>query len=307
MTDAAERDQPENVVCHAYKADEECDILDKKQWYKSNPGLGVFRSEKDLEEQLKEASRLPSKEAGARNLLLNQRVAQEKLWLAPAVWKLNNGTPDDKVFVDKGVSVGLDLSKRNDLTVAIISAKDEDGIIHVGTHAFTPLGGIVERSARDRVPYDQWARDGILTAVPGDAIDYEWVAQWLKVNIEDKGIAINNVNFDRWRIEEMRNAAGRVGFAQLAIWNEVGQGYQSMSPRIEAMEVELLKGSIRHGSHPVLNLGAQSAIVVADPAGNRKLDKLKSSQKIDGIIAMLMSIYSLINEEEQVDISSLIG
>jgi len=297
--DDAERSQDKHTVCHVYKADEDCDLLDKEQWEKANPALGVFRDKKDLEEQLKQASRIPSQENSARNLLLNNRISLETLWLAPAVWKANSEKPDWSVFRQKGVDIGLDLSQRNDLTCAVISAKDDEGFIHVYPFAFTPLDGIAERSRRDRCPYDQWARDGVLMAVPGKTIDYEWIAGFLKKSLIDAGIEINRINFDRWRITEMRQAAARAGLnLRDQQWSEVGQGYKDMSPRVEAMETGLLQERIRHGSHPILNLGAASAIAVQDPAGSKKLDKTKASQKIDGIVAMLMSIYEHLAEIE---------
>jgi len=296
--DDAEVSQDPHTVCHVYKADEDCDLLDKKQWKKANPALGIFRSKRDLEEQLKQASRIPSMEASARNLLLNNRISLESLWLAPAVWKENGDLPDWDKFKQYGVRIGLDLSKKNDLTVALISTEDENGIIHVYPFAFTPLSGIGERSRRDRVPYDMWAKNGIIHGVPGETIDYEWVCQFLKKNVEDNGMEVHSIEFDRWRIEELQAAAERTGFAAGAEWNKVGQGYMSISPRIEAMETALLQRKIKHGKHPVLNLGASSAIVVQDPAGNRKIDKPKSSQKIDAIVAMIMSIYPWITKCE---------
>ncbi len=303
--DAAERDQPKDVVSHVYKADDDCDLLDKKQWAKANPGMGLFRSEADLKAQLEEASRIPSKENGARNLLLNNRISLESLWLAPRIWKDNNAMPDMEVFRKYGVHIGLDLSMKNDLTCACIAAKDDDGFIHVLPFAFTPMTGIEDRSRRDRVPYDTWARDGVLTAVPGSTIDYEWVSQFLRRELIDKGIDITSINFDRWRITEFKNAADREGlYAQS--WLECGQGYKDISPRVEAMETVLLQKKIRHGSHPVLNLGASSAIAVSDPANNRKLDKTKASNKIDAIIAMLMAVYPLVNEEGEIDVSAMI-
>jgi len=308
--DDAERSGDKHTVCHVYKADEGCSLLDKKQWKKANPAMGIFRNEKDLEEQLKQAERIPSQENAARNLLLNNRISLESIWLAPAVWRANGAKPEWDVFRRNGVDIGLDLSQKNDLTVAVISAKGDDGNIHVYPFAFTPVQGIEDRSKRDRVPYDQWARDGVLTAVPGKTIDYEWVAGFLKKNLIDAGIEINRICFDRWRISEFRAACERAGLIlRDQQWSEVGQGYQSMSPRLEAMETALLQERIRHGLHPILNLGAASAIATQDPAGSKKLDKTKASQKIDAIVAMLMSIYENLAEKEKppMDISAAFG
>ena len=74
IDDAVLSKDPKTVV-HLYCADKDADLLDEEQWAKANPALGLFRSESDLLEQMMQASRLPSFEHEAKNLLLNQRVA----------------------------------------------------------------------------------------------------------------------------------------------------------------------------------------------------------------------------------------
>lgn len=308
--DTAQREQPEGVVAHLYASSSD-ELMSKSGWNQANPSLrGGYRSLKDIERNANEALRIPAKASGFLNLFMNRRVARESLWLAPAVWKDNSGEIDWEVFRDKGVYIGLDLSQKTDLTCAVMAAEDDDGVVHVHPFAFTPEVGIRERSAQFKTPFDVWADTGVLIAVPGETVDYEWVAEYLKIHVEDAGIYINSIEFDRWRIDEMRSSSERAGFAVEAVWNEVGQGYQSISPRIEAMETALLKRKIRHGGHPVLNLGAAGAVVMSDPANNRKLVKnRKGGQKIDGIIAMLQAIYPIVgfNDEEAVDVGAMIG
>jgi len=305
--DTAEREQPDNVVCHLYTAKTD-DLEDRDNWWQSNPSLrGGYRSIKDIERSSAEAVRVPAKQAGFLNLFLNRRVALESLWLAPAIWKENAADPDISVFQFAGARLGLDLSMRNDLTCAVIAAADDDGNIHLLTYAFTPLGGIEDRSKRDKVPYAQWVKDGIIYAPPGDIISYDWIAAFLRIEFDRLGIEIISIEFDRWRVNDFKAACEREGFAQMAEWTEVGQGYYGISPRVENFESMLLERKIRHGSHPVLNLGASSAIRVMDPAGNSKLDKTKSSQKIDGIIAAIMAVYPLAGNDEAFDVASMIG
>jgi len=307
--DSAERESPKGVVCHVYTAPTD-EIVSKNNWNAANPSLrGGYRSLEDIERNANEAMRIPAKANGFLNLFCNRRVARENAWLAPAVWKENSGVPDWAVFREQGVHVGLDLSQKHDLTVACIAAKDDDGFVHVYPFAFTPETGIDARSARDKVPYREWSDTGILTAVPGEVVDYDWVCQFLRMHLEDEGIDVHSIEFDRWRIAELQGAAERNGFAQSAEWNEIGQGFQSQSVRIEAMETALLQKKLRHGSHPVLNLGAASAVRVQDPAGNSKLAKNKSSQKIDSVIACLQAIYPLVGLQESgnFDAMSMIG
>ncbi|RLB96615.1 MAG: terminase, partial [Deltaproteobacteria bacterium] len=268
---------------------------------------GGYRSILDIERSAAEAERLPAKQAGFLNLFLNRRVALESLWLAPSIWKENAGKPDLSVFQANGAHIGLDLSMRNDLTAAVLAARDGDDVVHLIPYAFTPLGGIDERTRRDKVPYSQWVRDGIIVAPPGDVLSYDWIAEYLRMECEINEIDILSINFDRWRINDFLAASERKGFAQEAEWNEVGQGYLGISPRVEEFETMLLQRRLRHGSHPVLNLGAASAIVISDPANNRKLDKAKSSQKIDGIVAAIMAVYPLSGNEEPFSVEAMIG
>lgn len=292
IDDAVRSDDPKTVV-HLYAADEGCDLMDRDQWVKANPALGLFRSEDDLAEQMKQAERLPSMEASARNLLLNQRIALESVWLAPGPWKSCNGQPDWDVFRREGVTIGLDLSARTDLTAAVIAAQDDDGVVHIHPYVFTPLNGLEERSQRDRAPYMDWCRDGFMVAVPGSSIDYDYVTQYLRDELDDRGVEVHKVAFDRWRISIFQKAAEDCGAFSFAEWIPVGQGYKDFSPRCEAFEALLLAKELRHGGHPLLNMAAANAVAVMDPAGSVKLDKSKASLRIDPLVAAVMAVFEV--------------
>src|SRR5262249_31452594 len=142
------------------------------------------------------------------------------------------------------------------------------------------------RMVRDRAPYDAWTRQAQLIAVPGTAIDYDWIAQVLG---EDSGrMNIVRLNYDRWRIEILRQALGRLGVA--APLEAMGQGFKDMSPALEAFEELALAGRIRHGGHPLLRWCFSNAVVARDAAGNRKLDKAKAYGRIDVAVAAIMAI-----------------
>ena len=298
MIDDAERSGDPKTVCHVYRADEGCDLLDKTQWKKANPALGIFRSEKDLEDQLTQAARLPSMEASSRNLLLNQRIALESIWLAPSVWKANNGPIDMDVFRNNPVCMGLDLSMRTDLTAAVLAAKDSDGVVHLKPYIFAPAKGIEERAARDRAPYMDWVRNGHMIAVPGSTVDYDYVSQYLRDELDDNGINVDTICFDRWRISLFQKACEDSGAFPSVFWVPVGQGFRDMSPRLESFEAKLLATQIRHGGHPLLNLAASHAIATMDPAGGRKLDKSKASQRIDPLVAAVMALHQVSEGED---------
>jgi phage terminase large subunit-like protein len=299
------------TVCHVHAAkDPACDVLDEAAWREANPALGIFRSEKDMRTLAEKASRMPAFEGSFRNLNLNQRVARERLAFAPSVWRLGSGEIDPSVFIDgRPVHLGLDLSARTDLTAAVAAALDDDGNVHLLPFCYTPENGLEERARRDRAPYDVWVKQGLLIAVPGASIDYDWLCKHLLLVLVR--MIITSMQFDRWRIDVLKAAAERTHFAELVgSWQEVGQGFKDMSPRVEAFESALLSGKVRHGGHPLLTMGAANAIAVTDPAGGRKLDKAKSTQRIDPLVAAIMAAFPALpegNTTPEVDPLAMVG
>ena len=60
----------------------------------------------------------------------------------------------------------------------------------------------------------------------------------------------------------------------------------------------LLANRVCHGSHPLLNMSAANAISVIDPAGSKKLDKSKSTLRIDPLVAAVMAAFEVSDGNE---------
>ncbi len=277
--DDAEVAKDPRIVSHVHTAPAECDLLDPAAWQAANPALGLFRSEDDLREQMTQASRMPSMENAARNLLLNQRVSTESPLISPAVWASCGGQV--LPFGDTQVYAGLDLSARTDLTALVLIGKIA-GTWHVVPHFWTPEAGLLEREKRDRAPYTMWSRQGWLHTTPGRTVDYEFVAQDIAAIVAD--LNLQAVAYDRWRIDVLRKEFEQLGVTLPLV--EWGQGYKDMAPAIDVLEAELLNARVAHGDHPVLRMCAANAIVTKDPTGARKLDKSRTTGRIDGLQAM---------------------
>lgn len=271
-----------HTVCHLHTAPEACDLLDEDAWRAANPSLGEFRSLADLREQALQAQRMPSMENAFRNLLLNQRVSTDAPFVSPDVWQAGNHAP---LPFDGPVFGGLDLSARNDLTAFVLVGKVA-GVWQVQAHFWTPEKGLAERARRDRAPYDVWTRQGLLRATAGASVDYEAVARDI-ADIVD-GLDLHAIAFDRWRMDVLQRELERLGLALPLVPH--GQGFRDMAPALDALEAELLNGRIAHGGHPVLDYCAANATTVRDPAGNRKLDKSRSTGRIDGMQALAMAL-----------------
>ncbi len=288
IDDAATGADP-RVKLFLFAADKDDDPWDAETWRKANPALGDFRSLTDMEETAAQAQRLPAFEASFRNLFLNQRAAAENHFLAPAVWALGAGQPDLSLFEDGPVFGGLDLGAVADMSALLLVAQDSDGVVHCRPEYWVPQKGLADRAARDRAPYDLWAKQGHLTPTPGASIDYSFVAHRLAEIAATCDLRL--VKFDRWRIADLQRELDRIE-CSLAL-EEHGQGYRSMTPSLERLEALALDGKIRHGGHPVLAWNASNAIATMDPAGGRKLDKSKATGRIDGLVSLAMAISAL--------------
>lgn len=285
LIDDAKRGGDPRTKVVLYTADESLDPFSDVAIRQANPHFDVFMNQAEVRDQAEAARRMPSSEASYRNLVLNQRVNTANPFVSRGIWDRNGGAPDLGVFDHAEVHIGLDLSARNDLTAAVAVAK-QDGLWHVDPTFFAPSIGVVERSHRDRSPYDQWGKSGHLILTPGASINYEQVARWLAEYCDGKNV--RSIRFDRWRIDVLKAELARLG-VELPL-EPFGQGFRDMTPALDALESELVNGNVRHGMHPVLTMCAANAVATRDPAGNRKLDKSKATGRIDGMTAFAMAM-----------------
>ena len=299
--DDAKLSKDPRIVSHIYEAKKDCDVLDRKEWKAANPALGKFVSLKKFVEAADRAKRMPSFENTFRNLHLNQRVEMSSPLIARSIWLLNSMDPDDAVFYEEPVYVGLDLSAKTDLTAMIMIAFRERW--HVKCVFWTPEKGLKERSKRDRAQYDVWAQQGLIRTIPGAAIDLETVGRDLAETLD--GMNVVAIAYDRWRFDILKKELIEIGF-DLGVEGEddyklkpFGQGFKDMAPAIDSLEELLLNEQIAHGANPVLTMCVANAKAVMDPAGNRKLDKAKATGRIDGAVALTMAVGVAVAQAQQ--------
>lgn len=290
LIDDAQTGADPRVVLSLYTAPDDADPFEADTIKLANPAFGDFQNAEEVLAMAEDARRMPSREPEYRNLILNQRVEMFSPFVSRSVWSAC-GDPVAKQF-DGPVYGGLDLSTVNDLTAKVYVSL-VDGVWHVKPTFWLPGEGLAEKSRADRVPYDVWAREGLLRTTPGRTVDYEFVAATLYEDCQR--MDVRKIAFDRWNYRHLRPWLLKAGFTEdqlegdHAIFEPMGQGFQSMSPALRDLESDLLDGKIAHGNHPVLTMCASNAVVTADPAGNRKLDKAKASGRIDGMVALTMA------------------
>lgn len=279
-------DDPE-FFAYIAAADEKDDWMDPSTWAKANPGLGVTVKQDYLEAEAKRAAQVPAYQNTFRRLHLNQWTAQETRWLDINAWDKCGTRPyTEQQLRGMACYAGLDLASTSDMAafVMVFPPEDEGHPFYVVPRFFIPRENMVERARRDRVPYDAWARDGLLIATEGNVIDYAFIL----AEIERLGemFEIKEIAFDRWGAFQLSQQLEGAGYTMAAF----GQGFASMSGPTKELLKLVLEEKLAHGSNPILRWQADNVVVSTDAAGNVKPNKQKSREKIDGIVALVMGL-----------------
>jgi phage terminase large subunit-like protein len=283
LIDDAESGRDPRTVLRFQSAPEELDTFSDEAIRAANPAFDLFMNQEEVRAMAQDAKSMNARQPEYENLVLNRRVEMRSPFVTSSTWALNGELPGD--LDGRKVWCGLDLSSVNDLTAFV--AVDDLGGVHCSF--WLPREGLAEKAKRDRVPYDLWAKEGILLTTPGNAIEYEFVAEHLR-GFFDR-CDVQKVGFDRYNMKFLLPWLTKAGFSEeeLAKFEEFGQGTQSMTPALRDLEVRLLNSRLRHGNHPILKMCAANAKVVGD-SGARKFDKHKMTGRIDGMVALAMAV-----------------
>jgi len=280
-----------------YYADEDADWTEQKTWEGCNPSMtslydgdGILDA-KRIRAQCHRAEDNPLEENAFRRLRLNQWVKQESRYLPMIAWDECEGDVNLEDLRGQGCYAGLDLASSIDIAALVLAFWGEDGTGILLPHFWVPEENIEKRARTDKVPYDQWVREGFVTATPGNVIDYATIRH--DVNELSKIYEIRELAFDRWGAVQMSQDLTEDGFTMV----DFGQGYRSMSAPTKELLKMVLDRKIAHGGNPVLRWMADNVVVTTDPAENVKPDKSKSTERIDGIVATIMAIDRLTREE----------
>lgn len=264
-------------------------LTDEALWPKVNPSLYAGIPGYDyIRAQVREAQGMPSKMATVKRLCFCQWTEADNPWIDGAAWMACKDTEFDERLLDgRRCWGGLDLSAVRDLTAfaLLFEPSLDDPFWRLEVWFWIPGVGLKQKSDQDHVPYIAWRDAGYITAIDRKTIEYEFVI----TNIMRicKPFEVVKIAFDRWNIEAFKKEVTRIG-ATLPELEEFGQGFQSMGPAVKEFE-KLLDGKLQHDGNPVLTWCAANAVAVEDSAENKKLDKSRSTGRIDGIVASVMA------------------
>lgn len=296
------------------------DWEDRKVWARVNPNLGVSVKREFLEQKYHEAKESPAFQNTFRRYYVNDWVHQVIRWIVMKKWDACAGAIDYHALAEslkgKPCYAALDLSTVTDLSALLlvfdstIRPDDSDypteedvelgeGIpkipgfefgdplpaYDVLSYFWCPEEGIRIRAKKDRVPYDLWRDEGALFATEGDAVDHGAIR--VKLNTLARDYLIQELAVDAWNAHKLITELEQEDGFTVA---RVSQGFGAMTAPTKELDALYRRRQIRHGGHPVLGWCANNVSLDKDAYDNWKPSKKKSTERIDGIVALVMAL-----------------
>jgi len=97
---------------------------------------------------------------------------------------------------------------------------------------------------------------------------------------------IRGIAIDPWHWTQLALQLQGDGFEVVTF----GQGCRDMTAPTKEWEKLVVMGKLHHGGRPVPRRMASNVAVETDAAGNLKSSKRKSTERIDGIVAVVMAL-----------------
>lgn len=286
----------ENTFVIIFCPDKEDDWKDPKTWLKASPNLGISVHMEYMETEFKKALNMGS------TTEVNFKTKNINMWVdAPDVWiqdekviRCKHGTTEQDLLGQECYG-GLDLASHVDINaLALYFPK----LKHPAFLFFfwIPEGKVLQKE--DRVDYRDWINKGYVKVTPGDVIDIEYLIAELKIIFSKYNV--KNLSFDPAKayhgvIQRLQNE----GFEE--ILDEFSQAITNMSEPTKQIELDVTAGTIDLMDNPVIRWMFRNVCIYRDPNDNIKLDKKRSTEKIDGIVAMANAYGGYMSEEEEED------
>lgn len=299
----------ETQFVYIAQLDENDDIWKKENWIKANPILQYDLTA--LENLVPIAA--TAREMGG-NTLRDFVVKQLNVWIqyTDTVY-MKDMQPWDAGKVEKKLEdfkgqecyVGLDLSAGGDLTsLALVFSFAENGTkkYYVFTHSFMPEKRVQEHIKTDKVPYDLWIKNGLITVTQtmgGIKTDYKYIISYLQKCITQYGLKIIAICYDPHNASAFLTDLDALGTDCISI----SQSAKSLNDATVDFRLEILSGNVQHDGNEALRWSLANAKTTSNSFGEIKIEKEYNTERIDIVYAIIDAWTIAMKGEVKVDAS----
>ena len=286
----------DTVFADLFMPDADDDEGDPRTWAKVHPHLGVT-VQPDFYANEWEAAKLSAENMLAfRTKLLNVFAVNEvQTWFTTEkARELVSDWNIDAARNHPDCAVAFDLSVRDDFSAVsytMYNATDKKFYSH--TDYYFPAGAL--KGHPNEQLYRAWNEAGHLLLCNGDKIDVRQIAE--DIIRRSKKVNIIRIGYDAYKSQELVNILSSVGARdQLQAYS---QTYGSFNLPVEAFEMLAYDNPprITMNNNPINVYCLANCVIDQDRLENKKPVKITHTRKIDGTIAMLMTIGQLYKYE----------
>jgi len=292
--------------------DEGDDEHDPANWIKANPLRAATKPAlQKLKEQHDEAfgSRDPAKIRTFRVKNLNIWIhGNEDTYLGEYIDKWDDLAVSRDEFLnltkDRLALVGVDLSKKIDLTAAAWVFVLPDGRIALTATGFMPEEGIKRHEKTDRIPYSEWTKAGWVIKTEGDVTDYARVQEVIQDREMTNGWKVFEICYDPYAATHFANELQDLGYTTV----EISQWMKVLSEPTKLFREMVATGQIVHDGSPLLKWCAGNAVQIVDTKENIMLSKKKAgdNRRIDLLAAIITALVRVQALRDAVDYAQYI-
>lgn len=255
---------------------------DIEELKKANPNMGVSVKESFFIDEIAIAEGSLSKKAEFLTKYCNIKQNSSVAWLEYQTVE-NAGvdlTLED--FRECYAVGGIDLSQTTDLTAASVVI-EKGGILYAFTQFFMPKNKVEYLQATDGVPYDLFVKKGLITVSGENYVDYKDVFNWYVWLINEYGIRVLKIGYDRYSAQYLIDDLKNYGFHT----DDVHQG-ENLTPVIREFE-----GIIKDGNFKIVNNNLLKShflnVALKQNMETRKFRPIKIEQRahIDGFVSVI--------------------
>lgn len=285
--------EDDSVFAHLFEPDIDDAEDDPATWRKVQPHLGVTVTEDFYRQEYKSARRNGAEAMLAfRTKLLNVFSENEqRSWISATLARsIARHRPLSSIAGRPDAMVAIDLSESDDFSAVSAGIYDYDSkTFYFHTDYFFPEGALAGHP--NEKLYRAWAAAGHLRLLPGEVIDYRAVTEYV-LRLNDR-VRILSIGYDPWKSNEMINMLGSAGAAN--VLQGIKQTYGNFTAVVESFEHGVKTGRIFINDNPINYYCFGNAVLDYDRLENCKPVKRKQTQKIDGVVTMLMCLRQFID------------
>lgn len=281
--------EQDNRFVLLYEPDDGDKWDDEETWKKVNPNLSISLSLKYMKDLCEEAkAKGGSTLAAFQTKNLNMWVDAPDVWIPDDDVTRNIHNVDDDELIGSRCYVGIDLAAKTDICAIAFWFPDQKAVRWLYV---IPEAKLQDSRMGDRVDYRAWREQGWLVTSPGKVIDEEWLIELLMSRFSKYDIQA--IAYDPWGMWQILGKFGPYD-DRLVEWS---QNIRFMSVPTKWIESEVLNHRLDFGGNPITRWMFGNVVVYRDPNDNIKLDKKRSRNKIDGVVALADAAGAWLNSE----------